>query len=319
MASQFGASRLGASRLGVSRFVAFWAAQSGTTRGIVMMILSTLGFSSMHVMIRYLSGDLDPIQIAFFRNFFGLIVFLPWFLRYGLAPLRTKQLKLHGLRAVLNVCAMFAFFSALGMTSISRVTALGFTAPLFAALLSVLVLGEVFRLRRWTATLCGFLGTLVILRPGFAEIDLGSLLVLFSALLWGCTLIVIKVLARTESAITITSYMNILLTLLSLVPALLVWRMPEGMQWLWLLAIGVTGTLAQLAITQSLKEADTGVVMPFDFLKLIWVAIMGYLFFAEVPVLFVLIGGAIIFASATYIALRESRLAREARERRDVS
>jgi drug/metabolite transporter (DMT)-like permease len=274
------------------------------------MIVSTLGFSSMHVMIRHLAGSLDPIQIAFFRNFFGLVVFLPWFLRYGLAPLRTKQLKLHALRAVLNVCAMFAFFSALGMTSISRVTALGFTAPLFAALLSVVVLGEVFRLRRWTATLCGFLGTLVILRPGFEEIDLGSILVLFSALLWGCTLMVIKVLARTESSFTITSYMNILLTLLSLVPALLVWRTPEGMQWLWLLAIGVLGTLAQVAITQSLKEADVNAVMPFDFLKLIWVAIMGYLFFGETPGLYVWLGGAIVFASATYIAIRESRLAR---------
>ena len=83
----------------VNRFGAFWAAQTGTTRGIVLMILSTLGFSSMHVMIRHLSSTLDPIQIAFFRNFFGLVVFLPWFLRYGLAPLRTNQLKLHALRA----------------------------------------------------------------------------------------------------------------------------------------------------------------------------------------------------------------------------
>ena len=279
-----------------------------------MMLLSTLGFSIMHALIRHLAGALDPIQIAFFRNFFGLVVFLPWFLRYGFAPLRTNQLKLHALRAVLNVCAMFAFFSALGMTPLARVTALGFTAPLFATLLSVVVLGEVIRLRRWTATICGFLGTLVILRPGFAEIDLGSLLSLFAALLWGCTLIVIKVLARTESSITITSYMNILLTLLSLVPALLVWRTPEGTQWLWLLAIGVLGTLSQVAITQSLKEADTGAVMPFDFCKLIWVAILGYLFFAEVPDLFVWLGGAIVFASATYIAIRESRLARARRE-----
>jgi len=153
----------------------------------------------------------------------------------------------------------------------------------------------------------------VILRPWYAEIDLGSLLVLGSALLWGFTLMVIKVLVRTESSLTITSYMNILLTLLSLVPALLVWRMPEGVQWFWLLAIGVVGTLAQVAIAQSLKEADVGVVMPFDFLKLIWVAIIGYLIFGETPGLFVWLGGAIVFASATYIAIRESRLARERR------
>ena len=312
--------KLGARNFGASGFRAFWSAQTGVTRGIVLMMVSTVGFATMHVLIRYISGELHPIQIAFFRNFFGLVVFLPWFLRYGLAPLRTKQLKLHALRAGLNVCAMFAFFSALSMIPVTRVTALGFTAPLFTAVLSVLVLGEVFRLRRWTATLCGFIGTLVILRPGFAEIDLGSMLVLFSALLWGCTLMVIKVLARTESSLTITSYMNILLTLLSLVPALLVWRTPEGAQWFWLLAIGVLGTLAQVAITQSLKEADTGVVMPFDFLKLIWVAIMGYLFFGETPGPFLWLGGALVFASTTYIAIRESRLARERRgERRNRS
>jgi drug/metabolite transporter (DMT)-like permease len=100
------------------------------------------------------------------------------------------------------------------------------------------------------------------------------------------------------------------------VPALLVWRTPEGAQWFWLLAIGVLGTLSQVAITQSLKEADTGAVMPFDFCKLIWVAILGYLFFAEVPGVTVWAGGAIIFAASTYIAIRESRLARAKRARR---
>ncbi len=301
----------------ISRLSATWAGLPGTTRGIVMMLLSTLGFSAMHAIIRHVSADLHPIQIAFFRNFFGLIVFVPWFLRYGLTPLRTRNLKLHGLRAALNVCAMFAFFTALSLTPIARVTALGFTAPIFATLLAMAVLGETFRLRRSIAIACGFLGTLVVLRPGFQAIDTGSLLVLLSALLWGCTLIVIKVLARSESAITITSYMNLLLTLLALVPALLVWRTPAGVEWLWLLAIGVLGTLAQVAITQSLKEAETGVVMPFDFCKLIWVSILGYLFFAEVPGVFVWAGGAIIFAASTYIAIRESRLARDKRARVD--
>ncbi len=299
----------------LSRASAFWAGLPSPTRGIVMMLLSTLGFSAMHALIRHVSADLHPIQIAFFRNFFGLVVFLPWFLRFGFAPLRTRHLKLHAFRAVLNVCAMFAFFTALSLSPIAQVTALGFSAPIFATLLAVFVLGEVVRLRRWSAIVCGFLGTLVILRPGLQAIDLGSLLSLLSALLWGCSLIVIMVLARRESAMTITSYMNILLTLLSAVPALVVWRTPVGVEWLWLLVIGVLGTLAQVAITQSLKEAETGVVMPFDFCKLIWVSILGYLFFAEVPGPYVWAGGAIIFAASTYIAIRETRLARAKRAR----
>lgn len=294
-----------------------WAALPGATRGIALMLLSTLGFAAMHTLIRYLSSQvaegLHPFQIAFFRNLFGLVVFLPWFLRLGLAPLRTSRFRLHALRAVLNVTAMLAFFTALSLTPIAQVTALAFTAPIFAALLAMVLLGEVFRLRRWAAIAIGFLGTLVILRPGFETVDTGSLLTLFSALLWGCTLIVIRVLGRTESSLTITSYMNILLAILSFVPALLVWRTPQGMEWFWLLAIGVLGTLAQLAVAQSLKEAETGIVLPFDFCKLIWVSILGALLFAEVPGLFVWLGGAMIFASSSYIAYRESRAARAAR------
>ncbi len=294
----------------ILRLSAVWAGLPGTTRGILLMLASTLGFSAMYALIRHVSADLHPIQIAFFRSCFGLVVFLPWFVRFGLGPLRTRHLKLHALRAALNVSAMFAFFTALSLTPMAQVMALGFTAPIFAAVLGVAMLGEVFRLRRWSATICGFLGILVILRPGFEAIDTGSLVTLLSALLWGCTLIVIKILGRSESSITITSYMNILLTPLSLVPALIVWRTPVGAQWLWLLAIGVLGTLAQVALAQSLKETETGVVMPFDFLKLVWVSILGYLFFAEVPEVSVWLGGAIIFAASTYIAIRESQPAR---------
>ena len=297
------------------RLSAHWAGLPASSRGIVFMLLSTLFFSAMHVLIRQLSmmSDLHPFQIAFFRNFFGLVVFLPLFMRVGLAPLRTQRFPLHALRAVMNVIAMFAFFTALTLTPVAQVTALGFTAPIFAALLGYFVLGEVFCLRRWAAIAIGFLGTLVILRPGFATVDTGSLLTLFSALLWGCTLIVIRILGRTESSITITSYMNILLAVLSLVPAILAWRTPDAVAWLMLLAIGVLGTVAQILIAESLKEADTGVVMPFDFCKLLWVAVLGYLLFGEVPGPFVWFGAVMIFGSATYIAYRENKRAKSSK------
>lgn len=287
--------------------LAYWGRLPGNLRGIVLMLLSTVGFASMHTLIRIVSAEIHPIQIAFFRNFFGLIVFLPWFLKFGFAPLRTRRLPLHGLRAVLNVCAMFAFFTALSVTPLAQVTALAFTAPIFAALLAILVLRESVRLRRWIAIACGFLGTLVILRPGLAAVDTGSLLVLFSAMLWGSVLIVIRVLGRTESSLTITSYMNILVAVLSFVPALLVWSAPSAEAWAGMVAIGVLGTLAQLAVAQSLKEAETAVVMPFDFCKLIWISIFGFVLFREVPDVFVWTGAAIIFGSASYIAYRERR------------
>lgn len=285
-----------------------WSDASPNLRGIFMVALSTVGFSVMHALVRYVSDELDPIQISFFRNAFGFIVFAPWLMKYGLGVMYTRRLGMHGLRAVLNVLAMFAFFTALSITPLAQVTALGFTAPIFAALLSVVLLGERFRMRRWAALIVGFAGTLVILRPGFQTIDLGSVLVLVSAVLWGITMIVIKVLARTESSMTITVYMNLLLTLLSLGPALYVWQTPQPGTWIWLLLIGVLGTLAQVALAQALKETEAGVVMPFDFLKLLWTSILGFVFFTEVPDLFIWLGGAIVFASTTYLAYRESQL-----------
>ena len=285
-----------------------WSELTPVTRGILLMVASTVAFATMHVLVRYVSAELHPFQIAFFRNAFGVVVFLPFMLKSGLAVFHTRRLGLHGLRALLNVAAMLCFFTALSTTPIAQVTALAFTAPIFAAVLSVVLLRERVHVRRWTAILLGFLGTLVILRPGLQGIDLGSVLTLVSAVLWAATMIVIRVLGRSESSLTITAYMNVLLAALSFLPALLVWQTPSLAALLWLLLIGILGTLAQIALAQSLKEAEPGAVMPFDFLKLIWVTILGYLLFAELPDAFIWFGGAIIVLSTSYIAYRESQL-----------
>lgn len=275
------------------------------------MSLSTVGFALMHTMVRQVSTELHPFQIVFFRNFFGLLVFLPVLMRHGLTPFKTQKLPLHALRAAFNIVAMLAFFYALSITPIARVTALAFSAPIFAAVLSVVILGERFRLHRWSAIFIGFIGALIILRPGIIPLDLGSLLVLSSAFTWGITMIVIKVLSRTDSAMTITSYMNLLLTFFAFGPALMVWRAPQFETWVWLVAIGISGTLAQVALAQSLKVGETTVVLPFDFLKLIWVSILGYWLFGELADLWTWVGAAIIIASAFYVAHRERAIKQE--------
>ena len=280
----------------------------GARRGVLLMFVSTIGFSAMHAGIRHLSAELHPFEIGFFRNVFGLLVVLPFFLRHGLGTLRTGRIALHGVRAAVNVFAMLTFFYALSVTPLSQASALAFSAPIFATVLAALVLGEVVRVRRWAAIAFGFAGTLVLIRPGFAEVGLGSILVLLSSMAWAVALLTIKALSRTEPSVTIVTYMMLLMTPLSLVPALLVWQWPDGMQWLWLMAMAVLGTGGQWLMTQALKEADTAVVMPFDFFKLIWASILGYAFFAEIPDQFTWLGGAMIFASALYITLREARL-----------
>jgi drug/metabolite transporter (DMT)-like permease len=288
----------------------WWQGLSATSRGIILMVVSTMWFSIMHTAVRYLSAELHPLQIVFFRNLLGMIVFLPLVLRSGFSFMATKRLPMHLLRAGLNFMAMAAFFMALSMSPLARVNALSFSAPLFTAVLTVLLLGERFHLRRWSAIFFGFVGALVILRPGVNSIDTGSWMTLLAAFIWGLTMIVIRSLGKTESSLTITGYMITFLSIFSLGPALYVWQWPQGNAWLVLLLIGISGTFAQILLAESLKTAETTVVLPFDFLKVVWASMLGYMLFAEVPTLYTWIGAAIIFISSFYVAYREQQLAR---------
>ena len=274
------------------------------------MVLGTLVFAAMHTAIRHTTQHLSGLEVAFFRNLFGLIVIAPLLVRYGPALFHTQKLGLHLMRAVINAISMLCFFVGLSMTPIARATALAFTAPLFTALFSALFLGEVFRWRRWTAIFVGFFGALVILRPGLKEIDTGALLIIALLPAVDLAMIDIKVLGRTKSSRTITAYVTVLLTPLTLVPALWVWQTPSADIWVWLVFIGVIGTIGQFVVTEAIKLADMTVLMPFDFLKLVWAAFLGIIFFAEVPDFLTWVGAAIVFASSFYIVWREAKLRR---------
>lgn len=289
------------------------AGLSGNLRAITIMAVSTVAFVVMHAIVRHVSADMHPFEIAFFRQAFGIIALLPWFLRYGAAPLRTQRLPLHALRAAINVVAMFAFYYALATTPLAQVSALAFSSPIFATIMAMLFLGEVVRLRRWIAILVGFAGVFVAFFPDLrasGTVSPGSISVLLSSAAWAVALILIKMLSRTESSLTITAYMVILMVPMSLGPALFVWQWPTIEQLGWLAAAGISGTIGQFLVTQALKEGDTNVVMPFDFLKLIWAATLGFLWFGEVPDAFTWMGGVMIFGATTYIAIREHRLRR---------
>ena len=279
---------------------------SDNITGMIWMLAATIIFSVMHILIRYVSADIPPFEIIFLRNLFGVIILTPAIIKYGIAPLRTTKYKLLGGRAIINAIAMMCYFNALAISPLADVTALGFSAPIFATILAVIFFKEVIRLRRWVAIAVGFLGTMVILRPGIIETDTGMMLVLFSAIAWAITLHIIKILSKTESSLTITIYMVVMMTPITLIPAIYVWVWPTMTQILWLILIALLGTVAQFAMTQGMKLGDISVVMPIDFFRLIWVAILAWLIFAEIPDLFTWIGGAMIFASATYIAIRES-------------
>jgi drug/metabolite transporter (DMT)-like permease len=284
-----------------------WRDLPAPLKGMLIMVFSTICFGLMHASIRIMPGTLHGFEKAFFRNFLGALFLLPWFFRHGLAPLRTRHLGLHALRGVLNAISMLMFFVGVTMTPLAEVAAIGFTAPLFATVMAVFVLREPSHLRRWLVMGCGFAGMLILLRPGIQAVGTGQLLLVGAALLWSVALICIRVLSRTDSSLTITVYMAVFLSPIAGIASIPVWQWPHGIEWAWLFFIGLMGNLGQMSLSQALKEAEASVVLPFDFLKLIWGALYGYLAFTEIPDLWTWVGGIVIFASTTYLTVRESR------------
>jgi drug/metabolite transporter (DMT)-like permease len=276
------------------------------------MLATTLCFSIMGAMARHVGQELEPLVVAFWRSLFAMVFMAPLLVPYGLAPFRTRKLGLHLLRNVLQALDMFAYFIGVALLPLAETTALSFTTPLFAVLFAVVVLGERIKARRIGALVVGFAGVLVVVQPGGGPIAYGDAMILISSLFWAAAITVIKRLADTDSSLTMTAYMTVLMVPFALVPALFVWQWPSWMALGLCVAMGLIGTLGHLAFAQAFRLADSTAIMPLDFTRLVWASLLGFLIFAEVPSLAHWLGGALIFASTLYIAYREARLARQA-------
>lgn len=272
------------------------------------MISASIFFTTMGAMGRHVGADLHAIEVTFFRTAFGLLFLLPWLL-HGVR-LRTRHLRLHMARAAAVVVALASWFLVLTLMPLAEVMAIGFTVPLFATAGAALFLKERVGPRRWSAIVVGFIGTLVILRPGAGMFTLPALLALGNAVLIAFSALAVKSLSRDEDPDTMVLYFTGLMAVFSLPAALFVWTTPSPSTWGWLAAIGLVGTLAQMSFVRAFRAADTSVVLPFDYFKLLVAAIIGYIFFAEVPDLFTWIGGTITFAATLYTTQREARLER---------
>ena len=279
-----------------------------TLKGMALMLVVTFSFTAQLAIVKMVSAGLHPFEIGFFRQFFGLLVFVPVLLRHGPGILRSRHFGLFSLRAVLETASMLMFFTAIAITPLAKATALHYTAPLFATALAVMVLGESIRLRRVLGLVFGFTGALVVVRPDTIGVDVGAVLTVGSAALWGSTMIIIKVLSRTESSVKITIYIALMGTPLTFLAALPYWRAPTP-EALGLMALaGALGSLAHLALAQAFKHADVTAVLPVDFMRLIWAAVFGFILFAEVPETWTWLGGTMIFSAVVYIAYREKQI-----------
>ncbi|HLW26338.1 MAG TPA: DMT family transporter [Kiloniellales bacterium] len=292
----------------LDRYRSYTARPSAPIAAALYMTAAAFGFSLMNVGIREAAQELSPLQVAFLRNFFAAITLMPWLAAGGFSALRTTRLKTYFWRSAVGLIAMMLWFTSLAYLPLADAVALNFTVPLFATVGAALFLSEIVGIRRWGATLVGFIGVLIILRPGFVELSLVMLLPIAAALFQAMGALLVKSLSRTEGAGTVVAYMNLLLTPMSLVPALFVWQWPS---W-WVLGIcafvGFTGAIAHVAFTRAYALADASAVMPFDYMRLPFSAALAFLLYMEIPDFWTWVGAGVIAASAIYIGHREAKL-----------
>jgi drug/metabolite transporter (DMT)-like permease len=282
---------------------------SGAVKGALLMTLAAAGFAAMNVVIRAMNQELHPFQVAFLRCATGCAFMLPWLARTGFGGLRTASHKLYLTRAFVGYASMLCWFTALASLPIAEATALSFTSPLFATAAAALLLGEVVRQRRWIATIVGFCGAMIVLRPGLDAVSFAHVLVLASAALGGWNSITVKQLTRTDNPNAIILYMTLYLVPMSAIPASFVWQWPSMHAWMLTFLLGLFATLAHQSFTRALAVCDASYVLPFDFTRLPMVALLAYLAFGEVPDLWTWVGGAVIVGATVYIARREAQIA----------
>ena len=285
------------------------------------MLLAALMFSGLNTTVRLASTQVPVLEVMFFRNFFNLVFMLPWLFRIGFAVLKTDRLGLHALRSGFGLTSMFLQFTALSLMPLAEATALSFTTPLFATIGMALVVGERVRARRWSAIAVGFVGVVVMLWPALAApetlaVGAPALMMLCGSMIVGGGFTCVKLLSRTESPNVMVFYMGLFMAPVSLIPALFVWVWPSPIGWLYLIGVGTCATSAHLFFNRAFAATDASAVLPFDYTRLLIVAVFGFVLFGEMPSLWTWAGAGTIVAANIYIAQREAARARDERAKR---
>jgi len=272
----------------------------------LLAISATLFGSSMGAGVKLLSDDLHPIIICFYRCLMGLILIIPFVALNNFKALKSNNTKLQLIRASINIISMICWFSAIGIMHFEKATALGFTTPLFTTILAVIVLGEVIRFHRTAALILGFIGIIIIIRPGYVPFEYGTLLMLAASLSFSFVLIFVKKLSATDSSLTIIFYHLLYMTPVFFILSLFYWESVSFNQLIIFVFMGASGLLSHWCLAQAFKLSDTTFVMPLQFTKLIWASLIGLFIFAEQPDIWTWVGGVIIFISVVYITYREA-------------
>lgn len=282
--------------------------QSAALRGILWMVLCTGFQACASGLVRKLSFDFGVFELLLFFSTISAMLLLPMAARLprgSLAGVRTHA-GLYLSRGLLSFAGMLTSFYAYSVLDIANVQSLLFTVPIFTIMLASFILGEFVGLRGWISCAIGFAGALIIVRPGYLPLNPGAMAALASALAFAAANIVIRKLGTTESPVLITLASNLIIVPLAAIPAALNWVTPAWHQVPWILAMGALFMLAQLCLTYSIRAADARIVQSFNFLRLPWAVLIGWIMFAELPDLWTWVGAVVIFAGAYDVLRREA-------------
>ena len=287
-------------------------------QGALWLVSGGFIFTATSAMIRLLSSQIESVQTAFFRAVISVILLLPMIAAGRVQPWHSKRLAGHFWRTAMGTASMVLGFYAVSMLPLADATAIAFSQPLFSVVVAAAIAGEKVRWRRWSATIIGFAGVLVMVRPGEGSLQLGALVALANAAAVAVSILLVKRLSDSETPLMILTQFAIFSTLLLALPAIWVWRWPD--LWGWILAVGIalSATIGQYFWVQAFKSGEMSAVAPFEYMRLPFAVFVGWLVWGEMPVIWTYIGAAIVIGSALYIAHREHQLARE-RSRKAVT
>ena len=278
-------------------------------QAIVLMLISMGFFSAMNIAIRLLSVHMPSSQIVLLRNVCSLLIVVVWsfILNHGVPQFRTTRILGHFWRASIGIVAMELWFHAISLLPVTLATALSFTTPIFSTVIAIVFLGEKAGIRRWSAIAAGFIGMLIILRPGVGSVSLDALFVIGSSLMMGVAGVLVKTLTRTEKPETIVFYMALFMIPWSIPLAVINWQPVDGHSLELVFMIALFSTAAHLLMARAFMRADMVMLMPFDFSRLIFTALFAYMLFGETMDIFTITGSLVIIASSVYIAHREAK------------
>ncbi len=276
-------------------------------RAIAWMAGALVSFLVMAISVRELSAGMHAFEMLFLRSAIGVAILAAVLSVKGWGRVRTRRLGGHLARNLVHFAGQTLWIVGIALLPLATVAAIEFTTPIWGIFLAVLFLGERMNRGRWLALAFGILGILVILRPGVAVVSTAALLMLVCTFCFGATNVITKWLTRSDSPLAIVFYMAAMQTLIGALATVFVWTPVAPGDWPFLVLLGLTGLSAHYALSHALAAADIAFILPFEFLRLPFVALIGFLLYAEDFELAVLIGAVLIFAGNSYSLRQESR------------